>query len=183
MYKGDDFMFRLIALTLVAFPAWAGPFGFSIEEHRDDFTGTTYIVGDGLKVCPPKGITSCASLRIAWTQEDPDTALLRIEVHNATSILALSAKTPDGIVTFDADTITDIDAARVPSGLAWSSANTFAVPVRVLESIASSRETGTIRVTGTHSAIDFDFYRKASMRGLPVDQLRTFLQRIGSGSD
>lgn len=176
-------MFRAIVLTLIAFPAWAAPFGFSIKELRDDFTGTTYIVGSDIKVCPPKGITSCASVQIAWTQEDPDTALVRIEIHNVTSVLALSAKTPDGIVTFDADTITDIDAARVPSGLAWSSANTFAVPVKVLESIASSREAGTIRVTGTHSAMDFDFYRKASMRGLPVDQLRTFLQRIGSGSD
>jgi hypothetical protein len=175
-------MFRIIALTLVAIPAWAGPFGFSIEEHRDDFTGTTYIVGDGLKVCPPKGITSCASLRIAWTQEDPDTALLRIEVHNATSILALSAKTPDGIVTFDADTITDIDAARVPSGLTWSSANTFAVPIQVLESIAASRETGTIRVTGTHSSIDFDFYRKAKARGVPADELRKFLEYISKSS-
>jgi hypothetical protein len=167
-------MLRAVLLTLVAFPA----LGLSIQEHTDGFTGVSYVVASDLKVCPPKGITSCATVRMAWTKEDPETVLFRIEVHDTLSVLSLSAKTPDGIRTFNADTGTNLQATRVPAGFAWSSTNSFAIPLSVIESIASSRELGTIRVAGVHSAIDFDFYRKASMRGLPVDGVRSFLERI-----
>lgn len=179
---------KLLATIALAFPlaCFAGPFGFSITQHKDEFTGETFTHGSDLKVCQPKGIAStCAMLNLYWTPAEAESVVVRIDITGGfTSILSLSVRGDEGVRTFDAPTqVTDLTrhstAARAVN---WSSGNSFILPVDALRAIANSQDHGLIRVTGTHSSVDFSFYRKASMKGLPVDHLRTFLAAINSGN-
>lgn len=179
---------RAILVTLLLAPAIAvaGPFGFSIQEKRDDFTQSSFIHGSGLKVCQPKGWSYCAVLDLLWYPDNPGEVLVRIERSGEPiSMLELSVRMEEGIRTFESSTpVTNVQYDRYLIGdQAFSSANSFFLPVDALESIASDKARGIIRITGTHTTLDLDFYRKASMRGLPIDNLKAFLLRIMRESD
>lgn len=176
----------LALLTLATSSAFAGDFRFTIAEQFDDFTKSTYLRGDGLKVCQVKKagfVAPCATLDLVWDPAQPNVVGVRLERPEISSITGIAVNINGEIQRFAADVpVTDFDynesLGRFMRFMAWSSANTFVLPVDVLKAIASNKENGVIRVTGTHAATDYDFYRKAKARGLPADELSKFIERI-----
>jgi hypothetical protein len=159
---------------------------FKIEETTDALSRETYLRATGLKLCQVKEAgfaAKCAALELAWHPSEPDLVAVRIEIPDLTSVLEAAANVDGTVRRYGADVpVTDIDydsGMQVAAGAGFTSANVFVLPVAVLESLASDADSGILRVSGTHSSVDFDFWRKAKMRGLPADELREFLSAAG----
>lgn len=158
---------------------------FSIEDRTDALTRETYVQASGLKLCQVKSAgfaAQCAVLQLAWEQSTPELVAIRIEVQDLTSVLEVAARVDGEVRRYGAEVpVTDIDyrsGLQMAAGAGFSSANVFVLPVEALRSLSSDAESGVLRVSGTHSSFDFDFWRKAKARGLPADELRSFLTRI-----
>jgi hypothetical protein len=155
---------------------------FKIEETTDALSRETYLRATGMKLCQAKEAgfaAKCAVLQLAWHPSEPDSVAVRIEIPELTSVLEVAANVDGTVRRYGANVpVTDIDYDRglqVAAVAGFTSANVFVLPVAVLESLASNADSGILRVSGTHNSLDFDFWRKAKMRGVPADELREFL--------
>lgn len=179
-------MKTLLSVLLALFAVTAHAAGFKISEQRDDFTRTSAVHGENLKLCQVRSAgfaAECASLHLVWRHEYPDVIGVRLESPGVSSITEIAVNIGGSIERFGADVlVTDFDyshaLANLSGSMAWSSANSFVLPVEVLKAIAAQKDNGIIRVLGTHSATDYDFFRRARARGVPADELRQFLDRI-----
>lgn len=159
---------------------------FRISEEQDEFTKTSYLVGDGLKLCQPKSAgfaAMCATLQLVWRPSEPEVVGIRLEQRGIQNIDRIAVNIGGEISTYGASVATtDFNYEQVLSQLstvmAWSSANAFVLPVSALEGICADEANGVIRVTGTHEVTDYDFYRKARGKGVPADELAEFLDAI-----
>ena len=158
---------------------------FRIEERTDALTRETYLQAKGMKLCQIKSAgfaAQCATLEMAWQPSHPELVALRIEMPTLTSVLEVAVNVDGQVRRYGAEVpVTDINydsGLRMAAGLGFSSANLFVLPVEVLRSLASDPDAAILRVSGTHTSIDFDFRRKAKMKGLPADELRKFLESV-----
>lgn len=171
-----------LALCFVAFSAHA----FEIEEKHDEFTKSSYIYASGFKLCQVKSagvLAQCATLQLVWLPDDPNTVAIRFEQNGISDISEVAVNLNGKIERFGADIpITGIDYSRsigrASSAMAWTSANVFLLPVRALRAMVDDEASGILRVTGLRASTDYDFYRRAKMRGVPADDLRAFLAAI-----
>jgi hypothetical protein len=171
---------------LIASSAHAAGFGFRISEEHDAFTKASYLKASGLKLCQIRAAgfaAQCATLDLAWDRRDPGLVIVRLEQPGITSITEIAVNIDGNIQRYGADIpVTDFDyepsLLRLSAYVAWSSANTFVLPVHALKAIAASKDNGVIRVLGTHAATDYDFYRKARAKGVPADELARFLEAL-----
>lgn len=174
-----------VAVIFCSFAVQASAQSFKIEERVDALSRESLVQATGLKLCQVKSAglaAKCAMLQLAWQRTKPDLVPVRIELPELTSVLEVAVNVDGTVRRYGAAVpVTDIDydsALQRAAGLGFSSANVFVLPVEVLRSLASNAESGILRVSGTHSSVDFDFWRKAKMKGVPADELKEFLKRI-----
>ncbi len=156
-----------------------------IEKSVDRLTKHTVTKANGLKLCQPKesgAFAKCANLSLAWIEAQPDIVAVRFEFPETVSVQELAINVDGEIQVIRATTAAtdfkyDPNLARVGASAA-SSANTFLVPVSALRALCKDANGGILRVSGTHSSMDFDFWRQAKMKGLPADELREFLDTV-----
>lgn len=172
-----------LAFLLVATDAAAQR--FRIEESTDALTRESYLQASGLKLCQVKSAgfaAQCAVLQLVWERSTPDLVAIRIEIPDLTSVLEVAARVGGEVRRYGAEVpVTDIDYSsglQMAAGAGFSSANVFVLPIEALRSLSSDEDSGLLRVSGTHTSFDFDFWRKAKARGLPADELREFVTRI-----
>jgi hypothetical protein len=156
-----------------------------IEKHVDRLTKQTITQATGLKLCQPRdagAFGKCATLSLAWAAERPDTVQIHFEFPDTVSLLEMAINVDGSIQVFKATTSVtdhDYDPSLAKVGLSGaSSANTFQVPVFALRALCKDASGGIMRLSGTHSKLDFDFWRQAKMKGLPADELREFLDAV-----
>lgn len=173
------------AVFMLLLTSMAAEAKLKIEKHVDRLTKQSVTQANGLKLCQPRdsgAFAKCATLSLAWVQDRPDSVALRLEFPEAMSIQELAINADGSIQVFKATTaVTDFnyDANLARAGMTGaSSANAFLVPVVALRSLCKDATSGILRVTGVHSRLDFDFWRQAKMKGLPVDELRQFLDEV-----
>ncbi len=171
-------MKRIATVVLLFLACNANAQSFKIEEQTDMLTKETYISAGILKLCQTKNagiIAKCAQLKFAWNPKMPKYVAVRIDIPDIASVLNVSVNIKGTIQTFDADEPTDIQPYYEKY---TRSGNTFIMPLEALRALCSDPNYGIMRVSGTHSSYDYDFWRKAKMKGLPSDELREFLDKI-----
>lgn len=167
-----------VALGLVLGGSTALAQSLKIEEKTDKLTQETMVIGGPLKVCKAEGI-KCASLILVWMPTAPETITVNVKVPEQMSVQRLQLRMDGEVRSFDsvqAITDTHIDYNSL-FGITSSSANTFVLPVGALRALTEN-EPSLLRVSGVNDSVDFDFKKRAKMRGLPVDELRQFLTAI-----
>jgi len=178
-------MRNVVAAVVMMLASVTADAKLKIEKHVDRLTKQTVTQAKGLKLCQPRdagAFGKCATLNLAWVADRPETIVLHLEFPDTVSILELAINVDGSVQVFKAATaVTDFDydpnlAKTGVSGA--SSANTFLVPASALRSLCKDGASGIMRVSGPHSSIDFDFWRQAKMKGLPVDELREFLEAV-----
>jgi hypothetical protein len=156
-----------------------------IETRVDRLTKQTITQADGLKVCQPRdsgAFAKCATVKLAWIATQADSVAIRLEFPETVSIQEVAINVDGVVQAFKATTAStdfgfDPNLARVGMSGA-SSANTFLISIAALRALSKDASSGILRVSGPHSSIDFDFWRQAKMKGLPVDDLRQFLDAV-----
>ena len=179
---------RIILICVLCFTAGVASAGkLKIKEEYDDFTKETYLRSKNVTVCQPHkaGMVPCATLRFEWRTSIPEMVIVHFEISDYLSLQEMAFNIDGVISSYDAESpITDRDydssVAQFNASLGKSSSNIFVVPLRALKGITESEENGIFRISGTDGYANFDFYRKASFGGLPVDKLRDLVERVQS---
>jgi hypothetical protein len=173
----------LVAIMMIASSTAAAK--LRIETYVDRLTKQSVTHAKGLKVCQTREVgafAKCAALTLSWVTDAPESVTIRLEFPETVSLQEMAINVDGAIRVFKAHTVaTDFNydgkLARVGMSGA-SSANTFMVPISALRALCRDSTSGILRVSGVHSSIDFDFWRQAKMKGLPVDDLRQFLDAV-----
>ena len=178
-------MRQIIAVAFLTLASASSNAALKIEKRVDALTKKTLTIARDLKVCQIKTagmMAKCAALDLTWTDEMPDSIAVRITFPETVSVQQLAINMNGEVQRFDATTaVTDFNYDKnLPTytGSGASSGNTFLVPVTALRSLCKDADSGIMRVSGTHSSIDFDFWRQAKMKGVPADELRQFLDAV-----
>jgi hypothetical protein len=178
-------MRTILSIVLLLLASMTVEAKLKIEKSVDRLTKQMVSKANGLKLCQPKesgAFAKCANLALAWTEAQPDVVAVRLEFPETVSVQELAINVDGNIQVIKATTAAtdfkyDPNLARVGASAA-SSANTFLVPVSALRALCKDANGGILRVSGTHSSMDFDFWRQAKMKGLPADELREFLDTV-----
>ena len=176
---------RILLVAVLMLASATADAKLKIEKQVDRLTKQTITRAKGLKLCQSIDVgafAKCATLTLAWTESQPEAVAIRLEFPDTVSIQEVAINVEGAIQVFKAPTTTtafDYDRNLAQVGMSGaSSANTFLLPVSGLRSLCKDATSGIMRLSGPHSSMDFDFWRQAKMKGLPVEDLRQFLDAI-----
>ena len=178
------FTFTVILGAFVVLPAAAAP--LKITSEYDEFTEQVTYRSKGFTVCQPHsaGPVPCATIRLAWTESEPESVYVNFEIGVLASLRDLSVKVDGQITTFEAaNLLTDhsfaADLFGMNPALGQSSRSLFVIPASTLRAVSANKADGLIRVAGVDWQANFDFFRKANFgKRRPKDRLAEFLDYI-----